>query len=44
MWYLFVSRHQNAGRNHNTNISNKPYQHVAKLKYLETTLAYKIRP
>jgi hypothetical protein len=36
-----LSRHQNAGQNHDINIPNKFFENVAQLKYLGTTEANK---
>jgi hypothetical protein len=36
--YLFLSRNQNAGQNHNVNIDNKSFERVEEFKYLGTTL------
>jgi ribosomal protein S2 len=33
-----VSRHQNAGQNHNIKRANRCYENVAKLRYLGTTV------
>jgi hypothetical protein len=32
--YMFMSRHQNPGQNHNTKRSNRSFENVAKFKYL----------
>jgi hypothetical protein len=36
--YLSMSRHQNAGRNHDMKISNRSLENVAQFKYLGTTV------
>jgi hypothetical protein len=36
--YMFLSRHQNAGRNHNIRIVNGSFENVAQFKYLATTV------
>jgi hypothetical protein len=37
--YMLVSRCQKAGQRQSVNIANRSFENVAKLKYLETTLA-----
>jgi hypothetical protein len=36
--YLLLSRHQNAGQNHDIKIANRSYQNVAQFKYLGTAV------
>jgi hypothetical protein len=36
--YMVMSRHQNAGHNHNINIDNKSFETVEEFKYLGATL------
>jgi hypothetical protein len=36
--YIFLSRHQNAGQNHNIKIGDRSFEKVAQIKYLGTTL------
>jgi hypothetical protein len=36
--YTLLSRHQNAGQNHNIKIGDKPFENVAQFKYLGTTV------
>jgi hypothetical protein len=36
--YMVMSRNQNAGHNHNTNIDNKSFEGVEEFKYLGATL------
>jgi hypothetical protein len=36
--YILLSRHQNAGQNHNIKISNSSFKNVAHFKYLGTTV------
>jgi hypothetical protein len=35
--YILLSRHQNAGQNHDVKIANRCFENVAQLKYLGTT-------
>jgi hypothetical protein len=36
--YILLSRHQNAGQNHNIKIGNRSFENVAQLRYLKTTV------
>jgi hypothetical protein len=36
--HMFMSRHQNAGQNHNIKISDRFFENVAQFKYLGTTV------
>jgi hypothetical protein len=36
--YMIMSRHPNSGQNQNIRIDNELFEHVAKFKYLGTTL------
>jgi hypothetical protein len=36
--YMLLSRHQNAGQNHDINIPNRYFENVAEFKYLGTTV------
>jgi ribosomal protein S2 len=36
--YMFLSRHQNAGQNHDIKIANKCFENVTKFRYLGTTI------
>jgi hypothetical protein len=38
--YIVITRDQNAGRRHNTEIDNTSFERVEDLKYLETSLTY----
>jgi hypothetical protein len=40
--YMLLSRHQNAGKNHDIKISNKAFENVAQLRYLRTTVTNQI--
>jgi protein associated with RNAse G/E len=40
--YMLLSRHQNAGQNHNINISNRFCANEAELKYLKMTVTTEI--
>jgi hypothetical protein len=40
--YMLLSRHQNAGQNHDIKIANRCFENVAHFKYLETTVTDKI--
>jgi hypothetical protein len=35
---MLLSRHQNAGQNHDIKIANIPFENVAQLKYFGTTV------
>jgi hypothetical protein len=35
--YMLLSRHQNAGQNHDIKIANRYFENVAQLKYFGTT-------
>jgi hypothetical protein len=35
---MLLSRHQNAGPNHDINIANRRFENVAKFRYLGTTI------
>jgi hypothetical protein len=35
--YMLLSRHHNAGQNHDTKIANRCFENVAQFKYLGTT-------
>jgi hypothetical protein len=36
--YIFLSRHQNAGRNRDIKIANRSFKNVSQFKYLETAV------
>jgi hypothetical protein len=36
--YMLLSRHPNAGQNHNINIASRSFENVAPFKYLGTTV------
>jgi hypothetical protein len=36
--YMLLSRHQNAGQNHNIKIGDRSFENVAQFKYLGTTV------
>jgi hypothetical protein len=36
--HMLLSRHQNAGQNHNITIGNRYFENVAQFKYLGTTI------
>jgi hypothetical protein len=36
--YMLISRHQNAGQNHNIKTANRSFENVAQLKYMGTTV------
>jgi hypothetical protein len=38
--YTLLSRHQNAGQNHDIKIANRSFENVAQFKYFGTTVAY----
>jgi hypothetical protein len=35
---MLLSRHQNAGQNHDINIGNRCYENVSQFRYLGTTI------
>jgi hypothetical protein len=37
---MLLSRHQNAGQNHDAKIDNRSFENVAQLKYLGMTVTY----
>jgi hypothetical protein len=37
---MLLSRHQNAGQNHDTMIANRCFEKVAQFRYLGTTITY----
>jgi hypothetical protein len=39
--YMLLSRHQNAGQNHDMKIGNRPFENVARFKYLGMTVKSK---
>jgi hypothetical protein len=39
--YIFLSRHQNSGRNHNINITDKTFENVEALEYLGVVVSHK---
>jgi hypothetical protein len=36
--YMLLSRHQNAGQNHDAKIANRSFENAAQFKYLGTTV------
>jgi hypothetical protein len=36
--YMLMSRHQNAGQNHDVRIANRSFENVAQFKYFEMTV------
>jgi hypothetical protein len=38
--YMLLSRHQNAGQNHDIKIGNRSFDNMAQFKYLRTTATY----
>jgi hypothetical protein len=36
--YMLLSRHQNAGKNHQIKIANRSFEIVAQFRYMETTI------
>jgi ribosomal protein S2 len=36
--YMLLSRHQNAGQNHNIKVANKCFENVAQFRYFGTTI------
>jgi hypothetical protein len=38
--YMLLSRHQNAGQNHDVKVGNRSFENVAHLKHLGTTVTY----
>jgi hypothetical protein len=37
--YMLLSRHQNAGKNHDIKIGNRCFENVAQFRYLRTTIS-----
>jgi hypothetical protein len=40
--YMLLSRHQNVGQNRDIKIANRSFENVSQIKYLGTTVTFKI--